>query len=158
MSTPLSPKNIVGRRSPAEGVLISLHQPTIVFLTVCAKDRDTWLANAVVQQTLEEVWRAADAWLVGFYLLMPDHLHLFCAPRDINVLLKSWRKYWKREFSCRHLRQAGEWQRKGWDSRLRRSESYAEKWAYVRENPVRRGLVKRPEDWLFQGMLNVLPW
>ena len=31
-------------------------------------------------------------------------------------LLKSWRKYWKREFSCRHLRQAGEWQRKGWDS------------------------------------------
>ena len=66
MSTPLSPKDIVGRRSPAEGVLISLHQPTIVFLTVCAKDRDTWLANAVVQQTLEEVWRAADASAGGF--------------------------------------------------------------------------------------------
>ena len=56
------------------------------------------------------------------------------------------------------LREAGEWQRKGWDSRLRRSESYAEKWAYVRENPVRRGLVNRPEDWPYQGRLNVLPW
>jgi len=58
----------------------------------------------------------------------------------------------------RHLREAGKWQRKGWDSRLRRSESYAEKWAYVRENPVRKGLVKPPDDWPYQGRLNVLPW
>src|SRR5206468_3553927 len=103
-----------------EGVFISLHQPTIVYLTVCTKDRIPWLANARVQQTLEEVWRAADAWLVGYYLLMQDHLHLFCAPRDINVLLTTWVKYWKRQFSCRHLPETGDWQRKGWDTRLRR--------------------------------------
>ena len=51
------------------------------------------------------------------------------------------------------------WQEgKPWDTRLRRSESYQEKWQYVRENPVRKGLVENADDWPYQGMLNVLPW
>ena len=37
-------------------------------------------------------------------------------------------------------------------------ESYTQKWHYVRENPVRKGLVKDADEWPFQGMLNVLPW
>jgi putative transposase len=45
-----------------------------------------------------------------------------------------------------------------WDTRLRRSESYTEKWNYIRENPLRKGLAARPEDWPYQGMFNVLPW
>ena len=45
-----------------------------------------------------------------------------------------------------------------WDTRLRRSESYAEKWGYIRENPMRKGLVTKPEDWPYQGMMNILRW
>ena len=45
-----------------------------------------------------------------------------------------------------------------WDTRLRRSESYAEKWNYIRENPMRKGLVAKTEDWPYQGMMNVLRW
>jgi putative transposase len=26
----------------------------------------------------------ATAWYVGHYLIMPDHLHFFCAPRDLH--------------------------------------------------------------------------
>ena len=37
-------------------------------------------------------------WLVGFYLLMPDHLHLFCAPRDLTFTLDAWVTYWKTQF------------------------------------------------------------
>ena len=158
MAQPLSPKDVVGRRVPASGVHLYLGQPTLVFLTVCAKDRRRWLARTQVQQALEEVWCAADAWRVGYYLLMPDHLHLFCAPRDVQVLLPTWVKYWKREFSRRHLPDTGSWQRSSWDTRLRRSESYAEKWAYVRENPVRQGLVVTPQEWPYWGMLNTLRW
>jgi hypothetical protein len=33
-----------------------------------------------------------------------------------------------------------------------------DKWSYVRENPVRAGLVARAEDWPYQGELNVLDW
>jgi hypothetical protein len=38
----------------------------------------------IAQRSLETIWRAADAWLVGYFMLMPDHLHLFCAPRDLR--------------------------------------------------------------------------
>jgi hypothetical protein len=34
---------------------------------------------------------------------------------------------------------------------LRGADSYTEKWHYVRENPVRAGLVRQWQDWPFQG-------
>jgi len=37
------------------------------------------------------------------------------------------------------------------DHLLRNDESYAQKWEYVRENPVRAGLVHCSEDWPYQG-------
>jgi len=146
------------RRHPARGVRIHLGQPTIVFLTVCAKDRVPWLAQAPVRDALVDVWQRADAWQVGFYLLMPDHLHLFCAPVRLSVSLEQWVGYWKRQFSRLHLPHTGGWQRDGWDTRLRRDESYAQKWEYVRHNPVRKNLVARSEDWPFQGCLGDLKW
>ena len=45
-----------------------------------------------------------------------------------------------------------------WDRRLRDSDSYEEKWEYIRNNPVRHKLVTRAEDWPYQGELNVLKW
>ena len=50
------------------------------------------------------------------------------------------------------------WQPNSFHHRLRRQENYTEKWNYVRENPVRKGLVKTPEDWPYQGMINNLRW
>ena len=147
-----------GRKHPARGTLISSNQPTIIFLTVCTKDRQPWLAQPNVHKALRYVWSQADAWLVGDYLLMPDHAHLFCAPRDLSFTLQRWVTHWKRKFSRLNLPNAGDWLRNFWDTRLRRSENYTEKWNYVRENPVRAGLVKQPGDWLFQGRMNVLPW
>ncbi|VGO22250.1 hypothetical protein [Pontiella sulfatireligans] len=43
------------------------------------------------------------------------------------------------------------WQPGFFEHLLRHSESYREKWDYVYRNPVRAGLVKRAEDWAFQG-------
>ncbi len=85
----------IGRRRPASGVFISLGQPTIVFLTVVTKDRVRWLANDEVHQALCEAWKAADAWMVGGYILMPDHLHLFAAPVKLEFTFDAWVRYWK---------------------------------------------------------------
>ena len=41
---------------------------------------------------------------------------------------------------------------------MRNGEHYHEKWEYVRKNPVRRNLTKEPDDWPWQGVLNVLEW
>ena len=159
MNSPVdAPFQEAGRKRPAQGVHIDLNQPTIVFLTVCTRDRTEWLNQEAVQLRLREVWRGADAWLVGHYLLMPDHIHLFCAPRDLDFTLESWVKDWKSQLSKAHNNPAWQFQPMAFHHRLRRQESYTEKWNYVQMNPVRRGLVKRPEHWRFQGVLNVLPW
>jgi hypothetical protein len=41
---------------------------------------------------------------------------------------------------------------------LRHGESYHQKWLYLWENPIKDGLMKKPEDWPYQGELNILPW
>jgi putative transposase len=43
------------------------------------------------------------------------------------------------------------WQEGFFDHVLRNSESYAQKWDYVRLNPVRAELCAEPGDWAFQG-------
>lgn len=146
------------RRKPASGVFIDRGRPTIVFLTVCTKSRLAWLTTEEVHAALRAGWARADAWLVGEYVLMPDHLHLFCAPHDLDVSLNQWVTFWKRECTRNLGRAEWRWQSGHWDSRLRRQESYTEKWHYVRMNPVRKGLGANPEAWPFQGRMHELRW
>jgi putative transposase len=102
----------------------------------------------------------ASTWLVGRYVILPDHVHLFCAPNGIDApSLERWMRYWK-SLVTKNLNAESEtiWQRHHWDRQLRRGESYGEKWEYVCNNPVRHGLVERAIDWPFQGELNELRW
>ena len=39
---------------------------------------------------------------------------------------------------------------------LRSDESYADKWNYVRENPVRAGLFRDASEWPYQGEIVVI--
>ena len=48
------------------------------------------------------------------------------------------------------------WQEEFFDHVLRSDETYSQKWDYVRENPVRAGLVARVEDWPWQGEIDSL--
>ena len=149
----------IGRQTPAAGAHIILGQPNIFFVTVNAKDAVPWMANRTVQQSLSEIWRdEAKAWLVGYYLIMPDHLHFFCAPHDLHFGIDAWVEFWKRQFSRRHANQPWAWQRKSFHHRMREQAEYLEKLAYVRENPLRKKLVETPEAWPFQGHVHDLQW
>ncbi len=132
--------------------------PNWVFLTVCPQKRESWLAQASVQHTLHGLWKGkATAWLVSDYLLMPDHLHLFCAPHELNFTIERWIGFWKDQLA-KACPDARVFQRGGFHHRLRNAESYGEKWLYVRENPVRAGLVIKPEDWPYQGRVHEIHW
>jgi REP-associated tyrosine transposase len=151
-----------GRKHPVhQPVHERFNEPVIVFVTVCTKKKKPILANAEVDQVLRTAWDAANLWLVGRYVLMPDHLHLFCAPQPtVPRSLKQWVEFWKSN-AARHWprrEDAPVWQRHFWDTQLRRGESYDAKWDYIVENPVRAGLVTRSEDWPYQGEMNVLRW
>jgi REP element-mobilizing transposase RayT len=132
--------------------------PTIIFVTVCTKDRIPWLACDEAHRLLIETGKKADAWLIGKYVLMPDHLHTFTAPRDLNATVDGWISYWKSQFSKGHNHADWVWQSRSFHHRLRREDSYSEKWHYTQENPMRAGLVKSQEQWPFQGTLNELRW
>src|ERR1700716_571444 len=92
------------RRNPSPGVITVSDQSTVVLLTVGTHKRSSWLANAAAHEILHETWSHASAWLVGDYLLMPDHLHCFCAAHDLNFTLEKWVRYWKRAFAMKHRR------------------------------------------------------
>ena len=150
------------RRTPAHfPPQIRINRPTIVFVTVCTQSKKRILAKPDVHALLREAWREADGGLVGRYVVMPDHIHLFCAPSALDcVSLAKWVQFWKSWMSRRWPRPAEQpvWQKSFWDTQLRRGESYSEKWEYVRQNPVRAGLVTNPDDWPYTGEVNVLPW
>ncbi len=146
------------RQNPFPGVRIQEDGPTIVFLTVATADRGRWLTTDENHRLIREVWQEADAWVIGHYLLMPDHLHLFCSPASAEFSIEQWIKFWKSRFSKRHQRREWTWQSRGWHHRMRTAESYAEKQHYMWQNPVRAGLVAKPEDWPCQGKLHDLIW
>jgi putative transposase len=147
-----------GRHTPAKGVHISSGGLNWVFLTVCTEKRERWLANASIQSDLHDILKnTATAWLVSDYLLMPDHLHLFCAPRDMKFTIERWIGFWKDRLA-RINSEAGLFQSGGFHHRLRDDENYAQKWQYVQENPVRQNLVKQPGEWPFRGRVHEIHW
>ena len=152
----------VGRKYLAHPPIIERHnEPVIIYLTVCSKNRKCIFAFDDSAAVIVDGWQSANSWLVCRYVIMPDHIHLFCAPNMFPVTpLKQWIKYWQALASLNWPRPKDHpvWQRDTWDTQLRRHESYDSKWEYVINNPVRAGLVTEANDWPFQGELNILPW
>jgi len=90
---------------------------------------------------------------VGRFVLMPDHVHMFVRVSG-ETRLGVWIKGLKRVLGSivrDGIPEGRVWQPGFFDHVLRSSESYLEKWKYVRMNPVRKGLVDKPEDWPYQG-------
>ena len=136
-------------------------QSVVLFVTVNAHRRQSVFANDEAVSCILSSWRQARNWLVGRYVIMPDHVHFFCAPGCSPVPdFHRWMAYWKslvaRKFPCVH--DLPLWQRECWDVQMRTVEGYREKWTYVRNNPVRKGFVVDADEWPYQGAENVLTW
>jgi putative transposase len=85
------------RSRPAHLPAIEIpNRSVIIFLTVCVADRRPLLARPEVHQLLRQTWDKSQEWLVGSYVLMPDHVHLVCTPQQRDsVPLTSWVRFWK---------------------------------------------------------------
>ncbi|MDZ8117933.1 REP-associated tyrosine transposase [Pontiella agarivorans] len=150
------------RRRPAhQSTVDRFNSSRIIFLTVCAEKRKPIFAGEQAHRHILASWIKADAWVVGRYMIMPDHIHLFCSPVGMEYpSLKTWVNYWKslsaRTWPEKHVGKV--WQRDFWDTRLRKGDSYTEKWNYVENNPVRAGLVTEADFWPYQGEICGLQW
>jgi putative transposase len=135
------------------------NRPTIVFVTFNTKDRHPILCTEQIHDSFRKVWKEATHWVVGYYLIMPDHVHLFCSPGVSHPCsIRNWTRYCKRQVVklCPELR--GQWQNDCWDTQIRDGAHYQRKLDYVACNPVRRGLIREDERWPFQGVMNELHW
>jgi len=135
----------------------------IYFVTTCTDRRRKILANAQTAAILIEEWRNAKerhAWYIGRYVIMPDHVHFFCAPgyqaQDLSTFMKLWKEWTSKRIKKECVIQGNIWQKQFFDHLLRSNESYVQKWDYVFYNPVRAGIVKYAVDWLWQGEIEIL--
>ena len=138
----------------------------VFFVTACTYRRRPLLADQpahVAFKSFSERAYDEHGVAVGRYVLMPDHIHLFvCGPNDFE--LGRWMGMLKQcvekvlggsrnpaSPAGRRLQKTPVWQRGFFDHVLRSEESYTQKWNYVRDNPVRAGLVQNADDWPYAG-------
>jgi len=125
----------------------------LFFVTCCTYRRRPILARGEVHAALIDFATRAHADFgiaVGRYVILPDHIHLFVSG-DVEFVLSKWVAGLKRAISNALLLTGEFWQPTFFDHVLRSEDSYSEKWEYVRQNPVRAGLVKESDDWPYQG-------
>jgi REP element-mobilizing transposase RayT len=150
------------RKPPRLATLFQEYVPPLYFITFCTMHRRPLLANEEVHDRFR---RYGDAGIsrgvgVGRYVIMPDHVHLFVrlsGPITVGIWVRGLKRamlHGARE--CRS--DARLWQPGFFDHVMRHDESYSQKWEYVRENPVRKGLVSRAEDWPYGGEIVVIRW
>jgi len=140
-------------KPPRLDTIFSTSEHPLFFITFNTMYRRSVLANDTVQLTFIAYCKRGckmGAVEVGRYVLMPDHAHLFVRGND-DFDLGIWIRGLKRAMSKALPEIPDLWQPGFFDHMLRHDESYEQKWEYVRQNPVRKGLVTRTEDWQYQG-------
>jgi REP element-mobilizing transposase RayT len=142
-----------------------------LFVTFCtagplvlpAAERDLVLEHCLREGGLRphagEGARATPRMHLHAVVIMPNHVHLLLSPlRDDNgwpILLVEILQCLKSATAHRINKLLGHsgpvWEEESFDHVLRSDESLKEKCEYIRQNPVKAGLVRRPEDyrWLW---------
>jgi putative transposase len=117
------------------------------FITICTKTRGVnRLCQPVIGEgILESVrWRNENKrWWCSIVLVMPDHVHLvlnFPPETRMEAAICEWKGWLAKKYRI-------EWQLDFFDHRLRGGESGEAKFQYILHNPVRAGLVGKPDDW-----------
>jgi putative transposase len=135
------------------------NKPTVIFLTACSNDRQAHYDSPTACEVLLSAWERALQWRVAEYVIMPDHIHLFCVPGvHAPEPVTRWSRYWKRLAGVSMPELKGSWQRDVWDRQIRSLADLDEKRSYVRMNPVRAGLCRSPDDWPYKGVLREILW
>jgi len=138
------------------------------FLTFSCYQRRPYFDDQQIRDTFADqlmITRSRLGFKLHAWVVMPEHVHLLVQPslpeapvsrvlmslkrRVSTKVLKRWRD--ENQDTPTQFWQSGG----GYDRNIYSSEELTEKTRYIHENPVRRGLVERPEDW---GWSSVRAW
>jgi putative transposase len=92
------------------------------------------------------------AYLLHEFVVMPDHIHLLITP---TASLEKAVQFIKGGFSHRAKKELGSnmeiWQKGFQDQRIRNAVDYDAHRNYIRQNPVRKSLCERAEEYLYSS-------
>jgi putative transposase len=108
-------------------------------------------ACATFVLALERVRRDYGLCVYG-YVVMPEHVHLLLNEPEKNTFaqaIKSLKQGVARRLALRA--EDSFWQARYYDFNVWSERKFVEKLRYIHRNPVKRGLVERPEDWAWSS-------
>ena len=136
-------------RPPRIPVWLPFNQAVTYFITFCVADRRPTLNNPENFGAVLNFCDLHEHWQTLAAVVMPDHFHALVRPRASRDARITQYSAGLKRFVRRETKAAWKWRDGVFDRLLRRDESAESKWIYMRENPVRAGLVRRWEDWPF---------
>lgn len=129
------------------------------FITFSCFQREPLLDNdrlrTVFEEMLERLRQRHHFYVFG-YVLMPEHVHLLLSePEKLSLAFTIGAL--KTEVSKRSGLEGGNfWQRRYYDFNVFTYQKFTEKLKYIHRNPVKRGLVERPEEWQWSSYCHYL--
>ena len=122
---------------------------SIYFITIACEERGrNILCNEEFFTAMTSaflVYEKQGKFTVRLFLAMPDHVHflvVFNPYEKMADAINLWKSYTARTLGFR-------WQSGFFDHRLRNPHSLDEKGHYIRNNPVRAGLIDTAEEWCY---------
>jgi putative transposase len=110
-------------------------------------------------ESLERMRRSYGLRVYG-YVVMPEHVHLLVSETEVEALATAIQalkiSVSRREMHYQEEGDATFWQKRYYDHNVRSYQSFVEKLRYMHRNPVKRGLVERPEDWKWSSFRHYL--
>jgi len=103
-------------------------------------------------------WGFGLRYLLDAYVVMPDHVHIILHPfRDVTLatILKGIKGFTAREINKVLNRKGSFWQDESMDHLIRNPEDWLEKFNYIHDNPVKAGLIDKPEDYPFSSLVTM---
>ena len=130
------------------------------FLTICTFNRmRVFVEDEAVRLVMVELARTSndERFAVIAYCFMPDHIHLLAEGTHPASDFREFARIFKQRSAFRWKERHGSalWQRSYYEHVLRNEEDTIGVARYLLENPVRAGLVERPEDYPYLGSLTV---
>ena len=118
-------------------------------------DLDRYELLALLRKTTERV-----GWQVLCWCLMTTHYHLLVVVPDdprVSWAMQTVNSVYAREFNTRHRRRGHLFGDRFTDTLVESHPQTRRTIAYILENPVRAGMVKKVEDWPWSGLETLRP-
>lgn len=112
---------------------------------------DCWLKDERVAAVVTEGLRHFDGarYRLIAWVVMPNHVHVLLKTDQVplSMIVRTWKQFTARKANSILGRSGAFWQADYWDTFVRDADHELKTIRYIRENPVKAGLVKVWKDW-----------